>query len=62
MHSANSVNPIQPNYAKHALHIFTENAPVDQHNNEHLQCLRAPLHRLKVTDQYPPKEKIYSVS
>ena len=49
MHSANSVNPIETNYGKHA--------PVDQHNNEHLQCLRALLHRLKVTDQYPPKEK-----
>jgi len=49
-----SVNPIEHNYPTHALHIFTENAPVDQHNNEHLQCLRTPLHRLKATDQYPP--------
>ena len=57
MHSANSVNQVEPNYGKHALLIFAENAPVDQHNNEHLQCLRTPLHRLKVTDQYPPKEK-----
>ena len=48
------VNPIEPNYPKDALHIFAENAPVDQHNNEHLQCLRTPLHRLKATDQYPP--------
>ena len=36
------------------MHIFAENAPVDQHNNEHLQRLRTPLHRLKATDQYPP--------
>ena len=49
-----SVNPIEPNYPKDALHIFAENAPVDQHNNEHLQSLRTPLHRLKATDQYPP--------
>ena len=40
-----------------ALHIFAENAPVDQHYNKHLQCVRAPLHRLKVTDQCPPKVK-----
>ena len=49
-----AVNSIEPNYPKHALHIFAENAPVDQHNNEHLQCLTTPLHRLKATDQYPP--------
>ena len=49
-----SVNPIEPTYPKDALHIFAENAPVGQHNNEHLQCLRTPLHRLKATDQYPP--------
>lgn len=36
------------------MHIFAENAPVDQHNNEHLQYLRTPLRRLKATDQYPP--------
>lgn len=45
-------------------HIFAENVPVDQHNNEHLPCLKTPLHRLKATDQYPPnvnKQGIYSV-
>lgn len=26
-------------YSIHALHIFAENAPVDQHNNAHLECL-----------------------
>lgn len=35
-------------------HIFAENVPVDQHNNEHLPCLKTPLYRLKATDQYPP--------
>lgn len=45
-------------------HIFSENVPVDQHNNEHLPCLKTPLHRLKATDQYPPnvnKHDIYRV-
>ena len=49
-----SLNPIEPNYPKDALHIFAKNAPVDQHNNEHLQCLSTPPQRLKATDQYPP--------
>lgn len=45
-------------------HIFAENVPVDQHNNEHLPCLKTPLYRLKATDQYPPnvnKQDIYRV-
>jgi len=48
------VNPTDIDYPPHALHIFAENAPVDQHNNKHLQQLTTPLHRLKATDQYPP--------
>ena len=42
------------NYPSQALHIFAENAPVDQHNNAHLENLSTPLHRLKAVDQYPP--------
>lgn len=37
---------------------------MDQDNNEHLPCLKTPLHRLKATDQYPPnvnKHDIYRV-
>ena len=49
-----SVSPTDTNYPTNALHIFAENAPVDQHNNAHLECLSAPLHRLKAVDQYPP--------
>ena len=45
---------IQSRSVSPALHIFAENAPVDQHNNVHLECLSAPLHRLKATDHYPP--------
>ena len=47
----NSIN--NTNYPTQALHIFAENAPVDQHNNEHLEKLRTPLYRLKAIDQYP---------
>lgn len=46
------MNPTNIDYPAHALHNFAENAPVDQHNNKHLECLTTPLHRLKATD--PP--------
>ena len=48
------VHPKDSDYPVHALHIFAENAPVDKHNNEHLQHLTTPLHKLKAIDQYPP--------
>ena len=48
------VHPTDNNYPTNALHIFAENAPVDQHNNEHLEHLTTNLHTLKATDQYPP--------
>ena len=35
------------------MHIFAENAPVDRHNNEHLDHLTKNLYTLKATDQYP---------
>ena len=46
------VNTTDIDYPANALHIFAENAPVDQHNNKHLEHLTTPLHRLKATD--PP--------
>lgn len=49
-----TVNPNDDNYPTNALHIFAENAPVEQHNNKHLEHLTTPLHQLKATDQYPP--------
>jgi hypothetical protein len=36
--------PTDTNYPSDALHIWAENVPVDQHNNEHLQQLPAPEH------------------
>ncbi len=47
------VHPTDIGYPAHTLHIFAENAPVDQHNNAHLQHLTTPLYNLKATDQYP---------
>ena len=48
------ISPTHENYPSNALHIWAENAPVDQHNNAHLEKISAPLHRLKAVGQYPP--------
>ena len=34
-------------------HIWAENAPVDEHNNKHLQQLSGPVYTLEAEDQYP---------
>ena len=34
-------------------HIWAENAPVDEHNNKHLQQLSGPVYILEAEDQYP---------
>lgn len=47
--SLGSIN--NTNYPTHALHIFAEKAPVDQHNNAHLEQLRTS-YRLTAMDQY----------
>ena len=33
-------------------HIWAENAPVDEHNNKHLQQLSGPVYTLEAEDQY----------
>ena len=48
-----SVSPTDPNCPSHALHIWAENAPVDENNNKHLQQLSGPVYTLEVVDQYP---------
>ena len=48
-----AITPEHPNYPAHALHIFAENGPVDEHNRKHLQHLTTPLYRLKAIDHYP---------
>lgn len=45
------MNTTDIDYPAHALHIFAENAPVDKHNNKHLEQLTTTLRRLKATDQ-----------
>ena len=47
-----AVHPTDTDYPARRLHTFAENAPVDQHNNDHLQHLTTPLHKLKSIDQY----------
>ena len=34
-------------------HIWAESAPVDEHNNKHLQQLSGPVYTLEAEDQYP---------
>ena len=48
-----SVSPTDPNYPSHALHIWAENALVDEHNNKHLQQLSGPAYTLEAVVQYP---------
>ena len=42
-----------PNYPSDALHIWAENAPVDEHNQRKLKSIQAPLFTVKARDQYP---------
>lgn len=40
-------------YQSDALHIWAENAPVDEHKQKKLEEIHAPLFILKANDQYP---------
>ena len=46
-----------PGYPSNAVHIWAENSPVDDHNNEELEQLSGALFVLKAKDQYPPNVK-----
>ncbi|XP_028412598.1 uncharacterized protein LOC114535497 [Dendronephthya gigantea] len=48
-----SIEPYDPNYPSDALHIFAENAPVNEHNQKKLEEIQRPLFILKAKDQYP---------
>ena len=48
-----SVSPGDENYPSNALHICSENKPVDEHNMRLLQNLSTPLCVLRCVDQYP---------
>lgn len=45
--------PSADNYSVDALHIWSENDPVNEYNNKQLEQLSLPLSILKATDQYP---------
>ena len=48
-----SISPSDPNYPSDALHIWAENAPVNEHNKKKLDELSGSLFILKAKDQYP---------
>jgi ATP-dependent exoDNAse (exonuclease V) alpha subunit len=47
------ITPSDADYPSDALHIWAENAPVDEHNQRKLEEIQAPLFILKANDQYP---------
>ena len=46
-------SPDDPSYPSDALHIWAENAPVNEHNKNKLEELSGSLFILKAKDQYP---------
>lgn len=50
-----SINPADDNYPRDAIHVFAENTPVNEHNNNKLERLHVPgtLFQLRASDQYP---------
>ena len=49
-----SITLSDPYYPSNALHIWAENAPVDEHNRKKIEELPGTLYILKANDQYPP--------
>ena len=49
--------PGDENYPSDALHIFAENAPVDEYNIDRLQQIQSPQYVLESLDQFPPHVK-----
>ena len=52
-----SIAPIDPSYPTDALHIWAENAPVDDYNKKKLDELPGSVFILKAKDQYPTNVK-----
>ena len=48
-----SISPLDKNYPSNVLHIWAENNPVTEYNNQRLQQILSPLFVLKAVDQYP---------
>ncbi|CAB4007412.1 ATP-dependent DNA helicase PIF1 [Paramuricea clavata] len=52
--SLKTITPDDENYPSDALHIFAENAPVDEYNIDRLQQIQSPQYVLEALDQFPP--------
>lgn len=52
-----SISPNDSSYATDSLHIWTENAPVDEYNKKKLDELPGSLFVLKPKNQYPTNVK-----
>ena len=48
-----SIDPADDNYPTDALHVFAENRPVTEHNDNKLEKLAGPVFELRAADQYP---------
>ena len=51
--NSRSISVSTDNYPSDALHIWAENDPVNEHNNNKLEQLNTPLFVLRGSDQYP---------
>lgn len=49
------------NYPFESLHIFAENAPANQHNQQMLQQLETPLFEILAIDEFPREAEISNV-
>ncbi|XP_028517912.1 ATP-dependent DNA helicase PIF1-like [Exaiptasia diaphana] len=48
------IDPEDKDYLSDAIHIYAENKPVDEHNNNKLTQLSGEMFHLRAADQYPP--------
>ena len=49
-----TITPGDENYPSDALHIFAENAPVDEYNIDRLEQIQSPQYALEALDQFLP--------
>ena len=60
--SARKVEKLDLNYPHNAMHIWAENAPVDDQNKQMLDLLNKPLVTLIADDQYPAKAPEHDIN
>ncbi len=51
------IAPSDPHYPSDALHIWAENAPVNEHNEGKIETIQKQLYILKAKDLYPKNVK-----